>query len=141
MGEEETYYIDANVFIYAAINDGPLGEKCRAILKAAQNGQIVGRTSCLTFDEVLWYIRKAQPEAMQTVGNNLLSLNIRFLTVDKMVLYQSLVAILESHLKPRDAIHVATMKLQNIKNIISEDKDFDRIIDIKRIDIEDVVIE
>ena len=66
------------------------------------------------------------------MGKDLLDLNIKFIDVDKIILHHALDMILKYKLKPRDAIHAATMELNNIYNLISEDSDFDRIDWIKR---------
>ena len=55
-------YLDANVFIYAAINTQEIGEKARTLLQKIQQGDQQGATSALTFDEVFWSIKKRKPE-------------------------------------------------------------------------------
>ena len=40
----------------------------------------------------------------------------------------------DGHITPRDLVHVAVMLTNNIKKIISTDKDFDHIEEIQRID-------
>ena len=52
------FYLDANVFIYAAINTKEFGEKSRSLLQRIQQGEEKAETSALTFDEVFWAIKK-----------------------------------------------------------------------------------
>ncbi|MBI2499613.1 type II toxin-antitoxin system VapC family toxin [Candidatus Woesearchaeota archaeon] len=132
MEESSTFYVDANIFVYSIVNNENLGNKCRLILNAIQNSTIVGITSCLTFDEILWSIRKIDPESVIEAGVNILNLNLKFIEVNKTILYKTLEIMKEFNLKPRDAIHAATMKVYNIKNLISEDLDFDKIPWLKR---------
>lgn len=132
MEEGPAFYIDTNVFIYAFINSEILGKLCRAIINNLHVGKIIGFTSCLTFDEFLWAVKKIKPDSFIDMGKDLLDLNIKFIDVDKIILHHALDMILKYKLKPRDAIHAATMELNNIYNLISEDSDFDRIDWIKR---------
>ncbi|MEM2494139.1 MAG: type II toxin-antitoxin system VapC family toxin [Nitrososphaerota archaeon] len=41
--------------------------------------------------------------------------------------------MLNYNLKPSDAIHLATMEKVGIKNIVTEDEDFDKVKEVKRI--------
>lgn len=41
--------------------------------------------------------------------------------------------LLKYNLKPSDAIHLATMETAGVNHIVSEDEDFDRVKEIKRI--------
>ena len=132
MEESATFYLDANVFIYAIVNSEEIGNKSRGILDLVTSEKIKGVTSCLTFDEILWIIRKIKQEATFEAGDNLLNLKVRFIEANKLILFHALDIIKEYNLKPRDAIHAATMKVHNIKNLISEDADFDKIGWIKR---------
>jgi len=132
MEEGSTFYIDTNVLVYAFINSERLGELCRSIIRDMHIGKIIGLTSCLAFDEFLWSVKKIKPDLFIDMGKDLLNLNIKFIDVNKIILHHALDIILNYKLKPRDAIHAATMELNNIKNLISEDSDFDKIGWIKR---------
>ena len=68
MEERTTCYIDANVFIYAAVDDSEKGAWCLDFLRRVHEGKIIGFTSCLTFDEFLWMIRKIQPDQIGEAG-------------------------------------------------------------------------
>ena len=131
--EESAAYLDTNVFIYAAIKEDELGINSRRILDLITIGKIYGFTSCLTFDEFIWIIRKIKPEMLAKAGSSLLDSNIKFADVNKLIIQNALDIMLEFNLKPRDAIHVATMNLEGIKEIISDDSDMDAIKEIIRI--------
>ncbi|WP_394335501.1 hypothetical protein [Picrophilus oshimae] len=50
--------MDSNVFIFASLNNEELGNNARLILEAVQNRNVNAITSALTFDEIIWIIKK-----------------------------------------------------------------------------------
>lgn len=132
-------YIDANVFIFSILGEEKLRETSLKIIKDINNKKIVAFTSCLTFDEVAYVIKKhLNDEVFYETLEGLLSLNIKWLDVNILIIRESSNLIKEYNLSPRDAIHVATMKINNIRNILSEDSDFNKIKEIKRIKLSDL---
>ncbi len=84
-------------------------------------------------DELAWVLRKfGSIESITEICQSILNSKIRFMDVNKSIIHLSLEIIKEFNLKPRDAIHVATMKAHNIKSMISEDPGFDKVDWIKR---------
>ncbi len=138
MGEDTTLYIDSNVLINAAADDTSLGDEARKIIVAIEANRINAVTSCLTLDEVCWTLRRADPGKNIETCRILLSSKIRFLDVTKTILRETFDVMQTFRLKPRDALHVATMKMHNVKHIISEDSDFDRVSNIQRMTIKQV---
>ena len=133
MEESTKFYLDSNVFINAAADDTLLGAKSREIINAVQNNKISAETSCITIDEIAWILRKTQSKELLLDNCKMfLDSNIKFLDVNKGIINVSLEINKEFNLKPRDAIHAATMKVNDIKNLISEDNDFDKVSWIKR---------
>lgn len=132
MEEKPTYYIDSNVLVYASTNNQELGQKARRFLQAIQAGTFRGVTSCLTFDEVIYVLKKILPANLLAAGEQILDLDIKFIPVDKQLLHALLNIVEASHLQPRDALHLATMRANNVSLLVSEDKDFDTIPTIKR---------
>lgn len=130
-------YIDANIFIFAFADNSENGEFSRKILEMIETKKIAAATSSLTIDEVLWALRKEIPqnEAIRACKTILKIKGLKILRVDKTTIFESLDIVSSFNLKPRDAIHVATMNLEGIKEIISEDLDFDKLKDIKRFSI------
>ncbi len=53
-------YLDANIFVYAAINNGALGIKCRQLLLDISQDKISGCTSTLSWNEVVHAIWKKE---------------------------------------------------------------------------------
>lgn len=115
-------YIDANIYINAAVNPEKTGSICRSILDAAEHGKLAAATSTLTFDEVLWKLRAVMDygEAIQKV-RAMTELPIRLLAVDAKTLFGALDLAAFYRVKPRDAIHASSMKQQGIVKICSSD--------------------
>ncbi|CAD7766795.1 MAG: hypothetical protein DNFNHJIP_00195 [Candidatus Argoarchaeum ethanivorans] len=51
-------YIDSNIFIFAAIDKGGLGQNCREIIKLINEKKITCAASYLVVDEVIWILKK-----------------------------------------------------------------------------------
>ena len=126
-------YLDANVFIYAAINTEELGEKARSLLGRIQQGEEKAETSALTFDEVFWAVKKHNLELAFTAAEAMLNFpNLEIIPADREAVRSALQIIREYHLAPRDAIHAATAIAEKVDCIVSTDAHFDRVKELKR---------
>jgi predicted nucleic acid-binding protein len=126
-------YLDANVFIYAAINTEELGKKARSLLQKIQRGGEQAATSALTFDEVFWSIKKRKPELAIETCQALLNLpNLEIIPFDRELALLALRIINECSLAPRDAIHAATAVAEKAEAVVSTDPHFDKIKALKR---------
>ena len=126
-------YLDANVFIYAAINTEEIGEKGRTLLQKIQQGDQKGATSVLTFDQVFWSIKKRKPELAQETSYALLNFpNLEIIPADRKLALFALKIINEYNLAPRDALHAATAITSKADYIVSTDPHFDKIKELKR---------
>ena len=135
---EEMIYLDANVFIYAALEQGQRGAAAREILKKVHTGQIPAITSAITFDEIAHVVRK-ESDVQRSIAAGVAFLhcnNLQVIAVDRALLNYTLDIIKQHNLRPKDAIHYATMCIKGIKTIISNDADFDKIKEINRKSIE-----
>ena len=131
--EEETYYIDSNVFIFAYNDDEKLGELSRQILNLIINNKINAFTSILTFDELFYQVKRLKGRENALLSSKLfLNLkNLNFIDVNLNILANSYSILKNYNLNPRDAIHLSCALFRNIKNIITDDEDFNNIKDIK----------
>ncbi|MCL2359802.1 type II toxin-antitoxin system VapC family toxin [Candidatus Bathycorpusculum sp.] len=135
---KESAYVDSNIFLYPVLYSkeaDPRVNKASEILKNIAKGELLAFTSVLTWDEVVWVVRKTMgiTEA-QSQGQKLLGfLNLQFIEVDENILSQAQGLISKYSLKPRDAIHIASAINQKLELMISDDQDFDRIKEINRI--------
>jgi len=126
-------YLDANVFIYAAINTEEIGEKARTLLLKIQQGEEQGATCALTFDEVFWSIKKRQPELASETSYALLNFpNLEIIAADRKLALSALKIINEYNLAPRDALHAATAIAAKADCIVSTDTHFDKIKELTR---------
>ncbi|MEM0253443.1 MAG: type II toxin-antitoxin system VapC family toxin [Candidatus Bathyarchaeia archaeon] len=107
----------------------------RILLKIAQ-GDVEAYTSIITWDEIVWVVRKIfglEPSIEQ--GKLLLTFpNLKFLAIKKSMILRAQEILEKYRVKPRDAIHAATAIENKIESIASYDKEFDVIKEIKRIE-------
>ena len=127
-------YLDANVFIYAAVSEKTRGERCRSLIKGISEGKENAATSALTFDEVLWRVKKERgKDAALLVGKAMLEMpNLTLLDVTGEILWEAYRLIRDYGLDPRDGIHAACCLKAGATKMISEDSDFDKVREIKR---------
>ncbi|MBI5392893.1 type II toxin-antitoxin system VapC family toxin [Candidatus Woesearchaeota archaeon] len=130
-------YIDSNIFVFASLDYDKLSDLSQKIISQIEQRKCIVFTSVLTYDEVVWNIRKhLSKEASFIAGELFLSLsNLIVKDVTKNTIFEAHHLMKQYFLKPRDAIHLATMILENETEILSEDSDFDKIPTIKRISI------
>lgn len=128
-------YLDANIFIYATLHMKQQAEGCIKILKEVVNGQTEACTSILTWDEYFHSIRKnlGVDYALTESEKLIRFLNLKFIDADINTIIFAQQLIKKYNLKPRDAIHAATAIVNKCDSIISDDSDFDKIKEIKRI--------
>lgn len=130
-------YIDSNVFIYPAIYSAENVEKARnakEILTNIEKGRMKAYTSALTWDEVVWVVsRTMNREDGADQGKKLLGFpNLEFIDVDEIILSSAQNLVEKYKIRPRDSIHVASAITKNVRTVISDDEDLDKIKDIER---------
>lgn len=128
-------YLDSNVFIFAALDNGNKGEAARGILHNIVKGNLV-ITSTLTIDEVIWVMWKETKDRESAIEQGLRILefpNLKVVSVDPDDVYFA-INLMKKHqkLKPRDAIHLAVSIHAGVFRIVSDDSDFDDISEIER---------
>jgi predicted nucleic acid-binding protein len=127
--------LDSNVFIYAALGNSELGENSVKLLSKSGSRQFY--TSFLTLDEVVFVVRKNRDLASAVeIGKAMLEMDgLNFVDVNYRVAQNALQATEKYGLLPRDAIHFASMQEYSLKEIVSEDADFDKLPGIKRLSV------
>ncbi len=132
-------YIDTNVIIYALEEDSKYSEKCRKILKEIEEKKLGGGISILSMVEIIHVLHKHKH--VLTPGKNIdmggivaaiESIGLEWFDLGFAVIERA--AKYDYNLGGADRVHLATMDINSITEIISEDKDFDGIPSIKRID-------
>jgi len=127
-------YVDANVFLNAILNMEKEGERARGLVQKIQKGEVAAATSALSFDEVFWIVKKHRgfEKALRATKAFLEIPNLTFLDVNGEILWLAYSLAEKYRLNPRDAIHLACALNQGILILVSEDKDFDEVKEIKR---------
>ena len=119
-------YADANIFVIATLDKGVLGQRARQLIADVRTGKIPLRTSVVTYDEVVWVVRKAcsKTDAM-SAGKALLEmqhLQLLSLAEEHLLLAHSLAE--KYALDPRDSLHLATALAVHETEFLTEDRDF-----------------
>jgi len=128
-------YLDSNVFLYPILYEGKKSKKAQKILTEMVKDNLICLTASLTIDEVLWIVtNKVSREKALEVGKDIFELpNLKILDVRAIDVLNA-IDLMERYkqLKPRDAIHGAVCLNAEIRTIVSDDNDFDKIKEIKR---------
>lgn len=131
-----TFYIDSNVFLYPVLyNDLKESESARDILTQIEKKNIKAYTSTLTWEEVSYVVERTlgKTDAIE-VGKKFINFPfLRFIPVDEVILRRSQFIREKYNLKPRDSIHLSCAMERNISEIITDDVDFEGIMEIKRV--------
>ncbi|MEM2368036.1 MAG: type II toxin-antitoxin system VapC family toxin [Candidatus Bathyarchaeia archaeon] len=129
------YFIDSNIFFYAKILDREYGDACAKILRKIEGGEIKAVTSTLVIVELANALRKYRlSREVKAVVDAVFSLDIQVFEVDPLDVRIAVQIFDEFRISPYDCVHVAVMKKAGIEEIISADKDFDKINWIRRLD-------
>ncbi len=134
-------YLDANVFLYYILNPETDAKRLQAkkILTEVANGSVPAATCLLTWDEIVWAVRRLLSlEMARSEGAKFLGFpNLRLLEVRAGMLSTAQEVMEEHRLNPRDAIHAACCLENGIEEIITDDGDFRDIDGLTRITLED----
>ncbi len=131
-----SYFLDANILMYAAGAAHPLREPCREALTRAVEQEVGLVTDAEVLQEILHrYFSLGRPEIARAVYDSAVRLCDEVLPIDERHTSRALELLLEhSELNPRDAIHVATMEDHGLDRLLSTDQDFDAVDQVERID-------
>jgi predicted nucleic acid-binding protein len=126
-------YLDANVFIFAALSTKEYGDKAEAVLNRVQLGEEAAVTSALTFDEVFWEVKRNRgvDMAINTAEAMLNFPNLEIVAANKEMTLAAIVLIRRYGLAPRDALHAATAIGCGVDCFVSSDADFKKIKELK----------
>lgn len=130
-----TYYIDTNVWIYAMIAHPKYGERCKEILKkieaerleAAVSTQVLGEVAGVLYSK--YKVKDTTPQL-----NAILSYPIDIYIVHPDAIRAAAEYARDYGITPYDGIHIAMAVEHNVTDIISADKELDKIELIRRTD-------
>lgn len=130
-----TVFLDTNVFLYAIGGDSPYRASCRALLEQAGRGGIAAVTSSEVLQEILYVrARRAGNDDGSRAVQAAAGLVDEVLPVTREDVLQA--AHLLAHfprLGARDAVHAAVMVNAELSLLVSLDRDFDVLDQIKRL--------
>ncbi len=134
----EITFLDVNIFMYAAGVPHPYKDPCVRILSDVEMGVLVAAINTEILQELLYRYShiKLADKGLQ-LCRDILQYPLTILPVTEADLRLA-IDLFESHravgLKPRDAIHAATMQNNGISRLISADKHFEHLDFVTRID-------
>lgn len=148
-------FIDANIFTYLLTGHPVYGRSCQKLLEEVEGGDITGFISPLVIDEVsyvlmvqvarestgstgtksikrimsgIWQECLAPVNEFYNYLDQLISAgNLKILSLDYSISRISLECARDYRLLPRDALHAACCKAYGIKDIATNDGDFERV--------------
>lgn len=134
-------YVDTNIFIYAIENHPKYGKSCKKILLDIESEKVKASSSVLVLVEIISVltkinrILKEQRKKPLDIRKNIdavLSLpiiwfDLDFLTIKKASEYDYSVSGV-------DYVHIATMEINSVTEIVSADNELDKVKFIKRIE-------
>lgn len=135
-------YLDSNVFLYAEIFElkkDNVAYLSKEVLNGVAEGRISAATCALTWDEVFWVLKKkfGREIAARYSAKFLEFPNLRILKVDEGTIRRSQILVDRYKINPRDSIHAASCIENGIGQFVTDDPDFDKIDQIKRIRLKD----
>ncbi len=133
-----TVFIDTAVVIYAGGAEHPLQAPSRRILEQVADGRLQAVTSVEVIQEILHrFTAIGRRDIGAAMARDALDLFAPVLPVTHAVM-RRMPELVEAHpaLAARDFVHVATCLQEGIRDIVSPDRGFDLVAEVRRIDLE-----
>ena len=131
----KSIYIDSNIFISPLIyEDSPLASSSKRVLAMVEKGETTAYTSTLTWDEVVWVVRRVLGRADSVQAGEKLAAypNLRFVSASEEIIRSAQKLLSEYGVAPRDAIHIASALNKNVDALVSDDSELDLVREVKR---------
>ncbi len=135
-------FIDTSVFMYARGKDHPLKAPCSDIILAIAKDGALGNygapvVNTEVLQEILYrYVMIGKGDTGLSICRDIEALEVDVLAItrdDMNRTFELFERYKSKNLPPRDLIHAAVMITNGISNVISADKHFDAIREIKRV--------
>ncbi|MGI8659971.1 MAG: type II toxin-antitoxin system VapC family toxin [Thermoleophilaceae bacterium] len=128
-------FIDTSVIMYAAGAEHPHRAACRRVLERVADGGIDAVTSTEVVQEILHRFAHGRREVGQRMARSVLDLFDELISINRQVIAGG-VSLYADHpqLSARDALHVATCVDSAIGEIVSVDRGFDSVSEVRRIE-------
>ena len=134
----ESIFLDSNVFMYAAGKPHPYKEPCLSILRDVEGKTLRAAINTEILQELLYrYSHIGLADKGIELCRQILEYPLTILPVSETGM-RNAVDLFESHqglgIRPRDAVHAATMRENELRVIASADKHFDAFEGLERLD-------
>jgi len=129
-------YVDANIFIANLIEDNRLGEAAKKYLEAVASGEEAAATSVHTMIEIYAFLKgkKLSEQKIAEILKDIIQHGVALLPFEPQIFIEAL-PMVNKGWKLGDSIHYVTMVKHDIKEIITDDGQFDNVNGITRIDL------
>jgi len=150
-------FIDSNIFLYVTLAHPKYRYSCKRFLERVDEGDLHGLTSVLVCNEVVHRLMIAEvveklniepKSAVDYIKKNYTVIgelkkawnaleainqieNLKIVEIDRQTLMEAVNFSKKYGLLSNDAFHVAVMKKHGVKNIATNDRDFERVDGIK----------
>jgi uncharacterized protein len=129
------YYVDSNVFFYSKIMDKKYGQSCSVIVRNIAAHQLQACISSLVVLEVANALRKyGRPADVAPEVRAISTLAIETYQIDASDVREAAEIFEEIEINPYDCLHATIMKRYSVNQMISADREFDKVHGIKRVD-------
>jgi predicted nucleic acid-binding protein len=131
-----TVFIDTAVLMYAAGGEHALRESCRQVMLKVADGSLEGTISVEVVQEVIHrFTSIGQPALAKAIAIDAMDTFAPVLPITHAVM-RRVPDLAERYprLQARDLVHVATCIHEGITEIISTDRGFDEVAEVRRID-------
>lgn len=128
--------LDANVFVHAVGGDPVLRPACQGVIAHLAAGRLAGEASSLMVEEVVHVRHRRNGDRALAVRDGRAAAALLTLhPVEEQVLEGALEAFaVHERLEVRDAVHITTARRHGLTIILSTDRGFDGIADVRRVD-------
>ena len=128
-------FIDSNIPMYVAGRDHPLREPARRLLESVRSGRVEGCTSTEVLQEILYrYSGLKRLDLARDVYDLFVQICPTVLAVTLADTYLAKQVLVDMPgVGARDAIHVAVMLNNDVRQIATFDRGFDRFSDVERL--------
>jgi uncharacterized protein len=128
-----TFFVDANVVVYSGVRDSPYREPCLEIMAAITRGEVDGRTSTAALEEV-WHLELSdRVRELDGLTARAYAILAPLLPVSDEAFRRAL-GLDAPALGANDRLHIATCLTHGIDLVISADRGFDSVPEVRRID-------
>lgn len=129
-------YIDSNIFINNLIGDARLGDAAEKYLESVANGGEIASTSVHTMVEIYAFLKskRLSEQKIADILSEVEQHGVILLPFEPDFLVDAL-PMVKNGWKIGDAIHLNTMKKNKIIEIVTDDRHFENVAGITRIDL------